>query len=193
MPGSKPAEPVQAPLAAELLRVARPLAEPRVPVARDDTPAKEQVCHTEPTATVSSGAQEPSKSEVSWQFDGRKHPLVHEGEVAFISSCLQQLSTIISDAGGLSAFLAPGNRALSKLLGPSVSPDWADEDLIRRCLEAVLRKVARTGKEDLFVEAGNIMSFGEKKVVKVTVALREEIHFQVSVCWRWDNELQLAS
>ncbi|CAE8596567.1 unnamed protein product, partial [Polarella glacialis] len=139
--------------------------------------------------------QQPSP-ELYWAMSAERHPSETEGERSHIEFCLELLGKAIAQYGDVERY---GEQlGMQTLVQKLQAAEYAEESkaaesqLLCRSLEALLKREARTGSENIFVEPNWILSGGFKKLVKLTLWY-EECEHKFSVCWGWDMKLETRS
>jgi len=130
----------------------------------------------------------PCSGVLAWEVERKAHPMVTDGEKAYVGACLEELARTIEGAGGLADFARPDCRCRRKLVGPA-RPGREPAAVLVPCLEAILQQRARTGGDTIFIERGTIMSLGGKKVLKVQLWCDDAL-MPMSICWDWDVKLE---
>jgi len=129
-------------------------------------------------------------------MSAERHPSETEGERSHIEFCLELLGKAIAQYGDVERY---GEQlGMQTLVQKLQAAEYAEESkaaesqLLCRSLEALLKREARTGSENIFVEPNWILSGGFKKLVKLTLWY-EECEHKFSVCWGWDMKLETRS
>lgn len=128
---------------------------------------------------------------LSWEVEKKSHPLVTDGEKTFVVACLEELSRMVEEEGGLRQFAQPDCVRRLQLVSPAKQGGGGEEPgvVLLPAFEALLQREARNGGDTIFIEPGSILSLGSKKVLKVRVSC-DHADILLSVCWDWDVRLE---
>lgn len=139
--------------------------------------------------------EEEEGRELDWIVEQNMHPMVTEGEKVYVVQCLEALAREVELVGGLGEYLRADCMPRLELLRLPTDEVHFDAEpssprgVLRRCLEALLQRRARTGGDTVFVQEGYLLSQGVKKIVKMQLRCAGE-ESNLSVCWDWDVKLE---
>lgn len=116
--------------------------------------------------------------DLTWDIDPQMHPMVRDCEKTYVRGCLEMVAQHVQHAGGV-----------SKYTSSDCTSNLEPQDKVRILFERLLKENCRNGSEEVFVDKGSTLSFGEKKVMKLDLKC-EDFESRVSVCWNWDILLE---
>lgn len=126
----------------------------------------------------------------AWEFLPDRHPVEAEGERRFVGECLARVGLELQVAGGLARYVQK-REDLTQLHCRLEASETENVPLqvLRVVLEETLQERVRRGGQGIFVQAGVMMSMGNKKVVKIACSC-DGSEGHLSVCWDWDVKLE---
>lgn len=126
----------------------------------------------------------------AWEFLPDRHPVEAEGERRFVGECLARVGLELQVAGGLARYVQK-REDLTQLHSRLEASETENIPLqvLRVVLEETLQERVRRGGQGIFVQAGVMMSMGNKKVVKIACSC-DGSEGHLSVCWDWDVKLE---